>query len=47
MIKVSVKKIKTPASKEWLILVDDRTIGVAFTKKDAKFIMKCIKKHRK
>ena len=46
-MKVSIKKIKPVGVKEWLILIDEKTIATAFTKSDAKFIAKCIRKYKK
>jgi len=46
-MKISIKKINTAGFKEWLILLDEKTIGVVFTKKDAKCLVKCLKKNNK
>lgn len=46
-MKVSIKKIKSLGLKEWLILVNKRTIATAFTKDDAKFLVKCIRRYKK
>lgn len=46
-MKISTKKIDARGLKEWLILLDGKTIAMAFTKKDAKFVAKCIRKYKK
>lgn len=45
-MKVSIKKIKSPSVKEWLILIDGKTMAICLNKADAKFIVKCIKKYK-
>jgi hypothetical protein len=46
-MKVETTKIGCGGKYEWLITVDNKTIGIAFTKTDAKYIAKCIRKYKK